>query len=168
MKSSRNAWIVVLVVGGGLALAQSPQQRPPQPQPQGKQMQPHSRDAVLKDIERTVGFVPAFFREIAPAMLPGFWELMKNFQMGNTRLDAKTKELIGLAVASGIPCEYCIQFHSQVAKAHGASEQELEEAVGMGAMTRMGSTVLNGLQIDKAQFRRDLDRMGKTRQQARK
>jgi AhpD family alkylhydroperoxidase len=174
MKSLPGAWVAVLMVGGGLvigglAIAQQP---PAAPRGQGPVTivppPSQSRDAVLKDIERTVGFVPAFFREVAPAQLPSFWAMMKDFQLARTKLDSKTKELIGLAVAAQIPCEYCVMFHTQSAKANGATDGEIEEAVGMAAMTRLGSTVLNGLQVDRAQFKRDLDRMAKPNKQARK
>jgi AhpD family alkylhydroperoxidase len=121
---------------------------------------PTSTDAVLKDIEATVGFVPQFFRQIADTQLESFWASMKTFEMNpNTALDAKTKELIGLAVAAQIPCDYCIEFHTLSAKKNGATDQEIREAVGMAAMTRLGSTVLNGIQTDRAQFKADLRRM---------
>jgi AhpD family alkylhydroperoxidase len=117
---------------------------------------------VYKDIEATVGFVPQFFRQIADSQIESFWASMKTFQMNpNTALDGKTKELIGLAVAAQIPCDYCVAFHTQAARKNGATDQELREAVGMAAMTRLGSTVLNGNQIDQAQFKKDLQRMMK-------
>jgi AhpD family alkylhydroperoxidase len=170
MKSMPVAWVAVVMVGGGLAIAQQaqrPKETPPSP---GTSVTPapQSRDAVLKDVERTLGFVPAWFREIAPAQLPGFWMMMKDFQLANTRLDTKTKELIGLAVASTIPCEYCILFHTQAAKASGANDGEIEEAIGMAGITRLGSSVLNGLLVDRNQFKRDLERMTKQNKQARK
>jgi len=119
-------------------------------------------DAVLKDIEATVGFVPQFFRPVPHPQPKTFWASMKTFEMNpNTALDAKTKELIGLGVAAQIPCEYCVQFHTQTAKAAGATDQEIREAVGMAAQTRLGSTVLNGMQVDRAQFKADLQRMAK-------
>jgi AhpD family alkylhydroperoxidase len=165
MEKLRKVWMVAAVVlVGGVAIAEKQQPAPPSTPPPiaTTTTTTPSRDATLKDIEKTIGFVPAFFREIPAAMLPGFWELMKNFEMGTTtRIDAKTKELIGIAVASQIPCDYCIQFHREAARKHGATDQEVQEAIGMAAMTRLGSTVLNGLQIDKAQFKRDLDRMSK-------
>jgi AhpD family alkylhydroperoxidase len=87
---------------------------------------------------------------------------MKTFQMNpNTALDNKTKELIGLAVASQIPCQYCIYFHTEAARANGASEQQIREAVGMSAVVRMASTVINGTQVDNVQFRKDVQRMFK-------
>jgi AhpD family alkylhydroperoxidase len=71
----------------------------------------------------------------------------------------KEKELIGLAVASQIPCRYCIVFHTEVAKLAGATEAELQEAIAMAALTRAASTVLNGGQVDRAGFRKDVDRI---------
>ena len=104
-------------------------------------------------------------------MVVGFWTMMKTFQLNpDTKLDAKSKELIGLAVSSQIPCEYCVYFHTIAAKKNGATDQEIKEAVGMAAMTRMASTALNGMQIDKAQFKKDADRLmkgEKTKVQAR-
>lgn len=125
--------------------------------------------AVLRDIESTMGFVPQWMRAIPPALLPGFWQGIKSLQMSDeTKLDMKTKELIGLAVAAQVPCDYCVMFHTQAARANGATDQEIQEAVGMAAITRQASTLLNGLMIDKTQFKKDLDRMSRGKAQARK
>jgi AhpD family alkylhydroperoxidase len=111
----------------------------------------------LVEIQKALGFVPDFFKSVPEALLPGLWQSMAGFQMNpNTKLDGKTKELIGLAVASQIPCEYCIYFHTEFAKLNGASDEEVREAVGMGAMTRYASTIVNGVQADKAQFKKDV------------
>ncbi|HVR21606.1 MAG TPA: carboxymuconolactone decarboxylase family protein, partial [Polyangiaceae bacterium] len=58
-----------------------------------------------------------------------------------------------------IPCRYCIVAHTEFAKLSGATEAEIGEAIAMAALTRTASTVLNGLQIDEARFRRDADRL---------
>jgi len=116
--------------------------------------------ATLKEIEGAMGFVPSFVKVIPAALLPSWWQTAKDFEMNpTTALDGKTKELIGLAVAAQIPCEYCIIFHTEAARAMGASDEQIREAVGMAAITRESSTLFNGLQIDKAQFRKDLDRL---------
>jgi AhpD family alkylhydroperoxidase len=118
------------------------------------------QNPTLVEIQKALGFVPEFFRGVPDAMLPGFWQSMAGFQMNPaTKLDGKTKELIGLAVASQIPCEYCIYFHTEAAKLNGATDQEIKEAVGMAAMTRYASTVVNGTQADKVQFKKDVDRV---------
>jgi len=112
------------------------------------------------EIQRTLGFVPAFIARMPRALLPGWWDQTKALEMNRkTSLDGKTKELIGLAVAAQIPCDYCILFHTEVARLNGASDQEIQEAIGMAALTRFGSTLLNGLQIDHEAYRRDVERL---------
>ena len=119
-----------------------------------------SRDAALKSVEQTFGFVPQFVKSIPATLLPAWWDAMVQFQMNpNTKLDGKTKELIGIAVSAQIPCEYCVYFHTEAAKLNGATDAEIQEAVGMAGMTRIGSTLLNGLQTDKVQFKKDMDRI---------
>ena len=114
----------------------------------------------LAEIEATMGFVPQFIRSIPEPLLPGFWDQLKSLEMNpKSALDGKTKELIGLAVASQIPCEYCIYFHTRAAKANGATDAQVAEAIGMASMTRAGSTILNGTQTDLAGFKRDVDRI---------
>ena len=83
---------------------------------------------------------------------------MKGFQLNpKTQLNGKTKELIGLAVAAQIPCQYCIYFHTAAARANGATDEEIRETVAMAAVVRHWSTVLNGMQVDIAGFKRDTD-----------
>ena len=116
--------------------------------------------STLAEIEASFGFVLQFIHQIPEPLLPGFWDELKALEMNpKSALDGKTKELIGLAVASQIPCEYCIYFHTRAAKANGATDQQVAEAIGMAAMTRQGSTVLNGTQTDLAGFKRDVDRI---------
>jgi AhpD family alkylhydroperoxidase len=115
--------------------------------------------ATYKEIETAMGFVPSFVRALPEPLVGAWWDGVKTLEMNpKSALDGKTKELIGLAVAAQIPCEYCIYFHTKLAKANGATDAQIAEAVGMASLTRMGSTLLNGLQIDHDGFRRDVDR----------
>ena len=43
------------------------------------------------------------------------------------------------------------------AKLNGATDEEVREAVAMGAITRHWSTVLNGTEIDLAAFKKEID-----------
>ncbi len=114
--------------------------------------------AAYRDIEQTLGSVPTFFKQLPTAAIVGAWAEMKTFQFNpETRLSGKTKELIGLAVAAQIPCQYCIYFHTAAAKANGAADEEIKEAVAMAAVVRHWSTVLNGMQVDLDGFKRDTD-----------
>ena len=117
-----------------------------------------SAQAAYRDIEQTLGSVPTFFKMFPESGIAGAWAEFKAVQLNpKTKLDAKTKELIGLAVAAQIPCQYCVYFHTAVAKANGASDEEIREAVAMAAIARHWSTVLNGMQIDLAQFKSETD-----------
>lgn len=114
----------------------------------------------LADIEKTLGFVPQFFRDFPEAVLPGTWEEMKTLQMNpGTALGGKAKELIGLAVAAQIPCQYCIEAHAEFARLNGATEREIGEAVSMAALTRHWSTFINGIQADETRFRAEIGKL---------
>ena len=102
--------------------------------------------------------MPSFFKAFPEAGIPGAWSEFKAVQLSpKTRLDGKTKELIGLALASQIPCQYCVYFHTAAAKLNGATDAEIREAVAMAAITRHWSTVLNGMQVDPDGFKRETD-----------
>jgi AhpD family alkylhydroperoxidase len=114
--------------------------------------------ATYSDIEKTLGTVPGFFKLFPEIGIAGAWTEFKTLQLNpQTQLNGKTKELLGLAVASQIPCSYCIYFHTAAAKANGATDEEIREAVAMAAIVRHWSTVLNGMQADLSGFKRDTD-----------
>ena len=114
--------------------------------------------ATYRDIEKTLGMVPGFFKLFPEAGIAGAWAEFKSVQLNpKTKLDGKTKELIGLAVAAQVPCTYCVYFHTAAAKANGATDEEVREAVAMAAITRHWSTVLNGMQVDLGAFTRETD-----------
>jgi len=114
-------------------------------------------DEVIKDVETTFGGVPTFVTKIAKSALPGFWTLEKGLELSETTaLDAKTKALISLAVASQIPCQYCVWADTNTLKQLGASDEEIAEAVAMAGLTRFASAQFYGLQVDMEQFRKDL------------
>jgi AhpD family alkylhydroperoxidase len=125
---------------------------------QSASAQDQTTQATYRDIEATLGMVPSFFKLFPESGIAGAWAEFKTLQLNpKTKLDGKTKELIGLAVASQIPCQYCIYFHTAVAKANGATEEDIREAVAMAAIVRHWSTVLNGMQVDLAGFKQETD-----------
>jgi AhpD family alkylhydroperoxidase len=122
------------------------------------QERPSTADTAYQDIEKTLGLVPGFFRAFPKSAIAGAWTEFKTLQLNpNTRLNGKMKELIGLAVAAQVPCHYCVYFHTAAAKAHGATDEEIQETVAMAAIVRHWSTVLNGMQVDSADFKREVD-----------
>lgn len=115
-------------------------------------------EETYRDIQSTLGIVPGFFRAFPQAGIPGAWAEFKAVQASETTaLSPKTKQLIGLAVSAQVPCAYCVYFHTAVAKAYGANEEEIKEAVALAAISRHWSTVLNGMAIDMTTFKREVD-----------
>ncbi len=102
---------------------------------------------------------PQFFSDTYPThALKSALDAMAVLQGNDALLDAKTRELISLGVAAQIPCSYCVYFHTKSARAYGASEAEIREAVAAAANVRQWSTVLNGMAYDLDDFKAELDR----------
>src|SRR4051812_2573691 len=54
-------------------------------------------------------------------------------------LPAKTKQLIAVAVAHVTQCPYCIKGHTKAAYRHGATPEEIMEAIWVAAEMRAGA-----------------------------
>lgn len=114
-------------------------------------------DDVKREMTEALGMVPSFALAVPPTESRLWWQTLRDFQLSDkTALDGKVKELIGLGVASQIPCHYCVLFHTEAARLNGATEQELQEAIFMAGVTRMGSTILNGAMLDEETFDSEL------------
>jgi len=112
------------------------------------------------DIQSTFGFIPEFVNRLTDQSLPGAWNEIKNVYFNpQTLLEPKLKDLIGLAVASQIPCDKTTYFSQMASQSHAATEQEQCEAITMAAITRHWSTVLNGSLIEKYEFRKEADKI---------
>ncbi len=57
-------------------------------------------------------------------------------------LDAKTKELIALAVSVSARCDECIAFHSKAALERGATREEVLETLGMAIYMGAGPSAM--------------------------
>lgn len=87
------------------------------------------------DIQEHFGMVPTFFHLFPEAKLAGLWEEYKATQLNPaTTLDARTKQLIGLAVAAEAGCGACIYFQASAAFASGASFKEVQETVAISVI----------------------------------
>lgn len=111
-----------------------------------------SRKDIETEIRQAFGQMPTWARDIPDSALPGFWSLMSNFQLAETAIPGKYKELIGLAVSGATRCKYCALFHTEAARLNGATDQEIAEANLMSGFTMMASTFLNGQQTDYDKF----------------
>ena len=109
--------------------------------------------AVFDDIRavRKTDYVNNFWRALAhdPVTLKRTWESVKQV-MGPGALDAKTKEMLYVAVSIAHGCTYCIHSHTAAARAKGMTEAEYAElvaVVGMASETNRIVTAL-GVEVD--------------------
>jgi len=113
--------------------------------------------STIKEIKSVFGTVPTMFEVFPKYALPGAWENFKMLSSPESKIPPKYRELLQLAVAAQIPCQYCIYFHTSAAKAFGATDEEIQEAVAQGAQTRHWSMILQGNQIDYMAFKTEFD-----------
>lgn len=74
---------------------------------------------------------------LAPQTEQAFQNFSKQvFEKG--ALDAKTKQIIAVAVAHVTQCPYCIRGHTKAALRAGASSEEMMEAIWVAAEMRAG------------------------------
>jgi AhpD family alkylhydroperoxidase len=117
-----------------------------------------AHDAAVTEMESALGTVPQFIALLPEGAQAGAWEFMKgNSGNPNGEIPAKYRELIALGVAAQIPCAYCAYAHTAFAKANGATDAEVQEAISYAAEVRLWSTVLNGSQYDMSEWQTKID-----------
>ena len=122
--------------------------------------------AIHKEVESMFGQVPSWMRELPESTLTGFWTTMRDFELAETALPNKTKELIGIAVSGATRCRYCALFHTEAARLFGATDAEIAEAAAFGGYTMYASTFINAMQVDYDEFRQQtLDMVAYARKQ---
>ncbi|MGH8505224.1 MAG: carboxymuconolactone decarboxylase family protein [Stenotrophobium sp.] len=90
-----------------------------------------------KQLAATIGQIG----KISPDTVRGYQEIS---QAGSKtgKLDAKTRELIALAVAVTRQCDGCITVHTDAAVKHGATREEIVEALGVAIAVNAGAALV--------------------------
>ena len=118
-----------------------------------------SWDKAQAEMKAMFGGVPVMFTKLPIQVRASAWNWFKSINNPNTAIPSKYSELMGLAVASQIPCEYCIYAHTSMAKMFGATDEEIQEAITKAGEVRNWSTILNGNQVDYESFKSEWDGM---------
>ncbi len=117
-----------------------------------------SSEAAITEMKEMLGGVPTELQLYPESARAAGWAMMKSTDLNEkTALPSKVRELIGLAVAAQIPCQYCVYYHIKAAKAAGASQEEIREAVHQASLTRHWSTILYGNQYDLDVYKAEID-----------
>ncbi|GID32291.1 carboxymuconolactone decarboxylase family protein [Paractinoplanes brasiliensis] len=82
-------------------------------------------------------------RQAIPEVYRGYREL-HDTALAAGALDAKTKELIALAIAVSKECDGCIAAHAHASVRHGATPAEAAEAIGVTFLMNGGPATVYG------------------------
>ena len=93
--------------------------------------------AYRKEIKSRVGDLAA----AAPGAMSSYVALATSGDKAK-HLDPKTRELISIAVAVTTRCDGCIASHVEAAIQHGATKEELSEALGVAIAMNAGAALV--------------------------
>jgi AhpD family alkylhydroperoxidase len=82
------------------------------------------------EVQKALGDQGRRLRELIPDVYAGYTEMDKA-AMADGALSAKTKQLIGLAIAVTLECDGCIASHGRGAAREKATKEEVAEAMGV-------------------------------------
>jgi AhpD family alkylhydroperoxidase len=107
--------------------------------------------AVYDDImaTRQTDWINNFWKALAhdPATLRRTWQSVKQI-MAPGALDARTKEMIYLAVSATNQCGYCIASHTAAARKAGMSDAMLAELMAVVGMANETNRLASGYQVE--------------------
>lgn len=83
-----------------------------------------------KQLTAAISAKTAAMRREIPDVMQGFGAMAQAAGKDGA-LDAKTKELVAMALSVGARCDPCIGFHAKALVRLGASRAELQETLGM-------------------------------------
>jgi AhpD family alkylhydroperoxidase len=107
--------------------------------------------AIYDDImaTRQTDWINNFWKALArdPATLKRTWESIKQIMAPGT-LDARTKEMIYVAVSVTNQCGYCIASHTAAARKKGMSEAMFAELMAVVGMANETNRLAAGYQVE--------------------
>ena len=111
----------------------------------------------MTEIEDTFGIMPGYLEALPEQDLVNEWPNLKRFMFGAGEIDPKQRELVGLAVAGAIGCEFCRHFHKGAAQLHGATDEELAELSFIASYTPRYSAMIQAQDYDFNQFKQEVE-----------
>jgi AhpD family alkylhydroperoxidase len=84
--------------------------------------------------------------QLSPDTVKGYVELSSAGNKKNL-LGPKVRELISLAVAVTLRCDGCITVHTEAALRHGATEEEIAEALGVAVAINAGAALVYSTRV---------------------
>jgi AhpD family alkylhydroperoxidase len=99
-------------------------------------------NAYQAQIQKTL----AELARVSPDILRGY-RMLGDAGAKTGHLDAKTRELIALAVAVSVRCDGCIVTHTDAALEQGATHEEIVEALGVAVTVNAGAALIYSTRV---------------------
>ena len=115
-----------------------------------------NRQEVNREATQMLGSVPGFLNAIPDEHVGPLWESMRKIQLSPGSIPAKYQQLVMLGVSTYAKCKYCTDFHTEVARALGATKEEITETALLVGHTAQWSNFLGGIQYDFDQWKREV------------
>lgn len=84
-----------------------------------------------------------------PEVMKAFREMGAAAHAGGA-LDAKTKELLAVAISVAVRCDPCVTYHVRGAQEHGATREEIAETMGLAVYMGAGPSAMYAAQALEA------------------
>jgi AhpD family alkylhydroperoxidase len=96
------------------------------------------------EYQKQIGAQLTQFMKLTPDSVRGY-QTLSAANSKDSKLGAKVRELISLAVATTTHCDGCITIHTDNALKAGASREEIAEALGVAMAMNAGATLIYSL-----------------------
>jgi AhpD family alkylhydroperoxidase len=84
--------------------------------------------------------------QLSPDTIKGYMALSAAGQKADL-LGAKVRELVALAVAVTLRCDGCITVHTEAAIKHGATKEEIAQALGVATSVNAGAALVYSARV---------------------
>jgi len=96
------------------------------------------------EYQKQIGAQLSQFMKLTPDSVRGY-QTLSAANAKDSKLGAKVRELISLAVAVTTHCDGCITIHTDNALKAGATREEISEALGVAMAMNAGATLIYSL-----------------------
>jgi len=93
------------------------------------------------EYQAQIGKTVVELAKLSPDTIRGY-RMLSDANSKTGKLDAKTRELISIAVAVTRQCDGCIVIHTDAALKAGASREEIAEALGVAVAMNAGAALV--------------------------
>ncbi len=119
-------------------------------------------EELLKEVEKAYGEVPYIlnFMKQSPELLVAKIIYENQIMRESKRIDAKTIELISIAVSAALNCPHCLKLHIRVAQRLGVTKDEIFDAILIAGSLSNAAVLAEGTRAMESELKDECDVCG--------